>query len=80
MMPRKNPPTGRTNWGDAMPFKVWANVPIIQEDTYPWKCVALFRYWQEALDYIRAVNLRGISVYVRSPGADCLEYAPDRWC
>lgn len=61
----------KTSPRDAeMAFRVWGDNPSHTEDKFPWKCLAAFRFLQEALDYIAYCQDRGSDVVFQSP-ADC---------
>ncbi len=67
MKDRKAAPTKCTDHNDALAFRVWANDPVFDTDPLPWKCVAMFRYLRECLDYIAALQDRGVTVIYQSP-------------
>lgn len=76
---RKTPPTEQLKRdGQHMSFRVWANAPYYQEDPQPWKCVAMFRYLLECLDYIAHCQDEGCDVVFESPGETKLIRATDR--
>lgn len=78
MQPRKNAPTATTKGSDTLAFRVWACEPAYMEDVYPWKCVAMFRFLQECLDYIAYCQDGGSDVVFQSPAEVRLIRASDR--
>jgi hypothetical protein len=70
--PRRAAPTKALGYGSNPPlsFRVWGHEPAFTEDAKPWKCLAAFKYLQEALDYIAYCQDRGNDVIFQSP-ADC---------
>lgn len=77
MNARKTQPTKRTTWNDQQSFRVWAEYRSFDEDPKPWKCVAMFDFLLDALDYIAIQQYRGATVVFQSPGDDCRVYSPD---
>ena len=67
MKPRTKPPNVRSDRRSDQPYHVWASQPTTIEDKFPWKNVASFYYFQEALDYVQYCNVRGSGVYLQSP-------------
>lgn len=65
--PRGAEPTEPTESGSDLPFRVWAMMPNCDEDPLPWKCVSLFRYLPEAVDYLGYCTGRGVGVVFQSP-------------
>ena len=73
--PRKSPPTNKTTYDDPLRYRVWAQDQTYLEDVTPWKCVAMFSYLQEALDYIAYCQDMGAPCVFQSP-ADVRAYSP----
>lgn len=67
MKARETAPTKTTVHSDPQCYKVWANDPVYIEDPRPWKCVAMFQYLNECLDYIAYCQDRGSDVVFQSP-------------
>jgi hypothetical protein len=75
---RKTAPTAKSNWNDALSFRVWSREPAYMEDPAPWKCAAAYRFLQECLDYIAMCQDHGIDVVFQSPAETKLIFATDR--
>ena len=78
MKSRAKSPTSRTKGGDDLAFRVWLREPSYLEDDKPWKCVAMFRFLGDCLDYIAQCQDIGRDIVFQSP-ADTREIkATDR--
>lgn len=75
MKDRKTGPTAKTTYSNAQRYRVWWRHFNYDEDQTPWKCVAMFSFLQDALDYISASQDRGAVVVFQSP-AGIQSYGP----
>lgn len=60
ILPRETAPTetiSRDAW-EEQSSRVWAHSPSYLEDPKPWKCVAAFYYFSDALDYCKQYDNR----------------------
>lgn len=64
---RPRPPTVGVPSGAAMSFRVWALAQVHTGDRKRYKCVAAFRYLQEALDYVSYCHSRETDVWFQTP-------------
>jgi len=78
MKARKSAPKQPTRWDLEQAYRVWAKTHAYVEDPKPWKCVALFRFGQEALDYIAYCQDRGVDVVYQTPSDVRLIQATDK--
>lgn len=71
MKARKTAPTTQTNGMDDQAFRVWWNADHDGSigDPLPWKCVGMFYFLNEALDYIAQAQDRGATVVFQSPAS-----------
>ncbi len=67
MKSRAKLPTSPTKHNAPHCYVVWAHMPVFLEDKLPFKPVALFYYFQEALEYKDRCNKLGATVWLQSP-------------
>ena len=67
---REREPTDKTNLDDFQAFRVWVNQPLYTEDPKPWKCLAMFYFLSDCLDYIAGLQDISADCVFQSP-ADC---------
>lgn len=76
--PRKTAPIMTSHHNDEHAFRVWADYRVYQEDESPWKCIAMFRFLRDALDYIAGLQDRGEDCVFQSPADTRVVLATDR--
>ncbi len=67
---RVHAPTVCTQMDEEQAFRVWTEYRSYDEDQCPWKCIALFYFLTDALDFIADLQDRGVNCVFQSP-ADC---------
>ena len=75
---RKSAPTDTVDHGSQFSFRIWANKPSYDEDHCPWKCVAMFYFLNEALEYVSDRQAEGCDVVFQSPAHTTLRKHTDR--